>query len=343
MRFSLSSTLRCSLAALVTALLVISCSSATPTPIPTVIPTNPPLTAVPTTPPTPTSEPKPAFRVVGYITDWGVPVAETQVDKLTHINYAFALPRTDGTIDFPANAWKMQGYVAMAHAKDIKVLISVGGWGLDKEFEAFAASPELRKVFVKSLMDYVDSNQLDGADIDWEYPIPGKSTHNFRALMHELRVELDARKKLLTAAVAAYGENADGVTGDIFPLLDFVNVMAYADEGAHHSTYDLSVRALDYWQGRGLDPNKTVLGVPFYGMPGDVPYRKIVGSDAAAAQTEFSRYLGSDVGYNGLTTMRKKTILAMERASGVMVWTINDDTTDDTSLLNAIQETAAGK
>lgn len=333
-----------SLAVLVTFLFLVSCSSATPTPIPTVIPTNPSPTTAPTdVSPTATTEPKPAFRVVGYITDWGVPVTQPQVEQLTHINYAFALPKTDGTIDFPANAWKLQRYVEMAHAKDIKVLISVGGWGLDKEFEAFAASPALRKVFVKSLMDYVDSNQLDGADIDWEYPIAGKSTDNFRALMQELRKELDMRKKLLTAAVAAYGDNAEGVPDDIFPLLDFVNVMAYADEGAHHSTYELSVRSLDYWQGRGLDPNKTVLGVPFYGMPGDVPYRKIVGSDAAAANTEFSRYLGSDVGYNGLPTMRKKTTLAMERASGVMVWTINDDAVDANSLLSAIRETAAGK
>jgi len=292
-------------------------------------------------PPTVTPEPKEPFRVVGYITDWDAIVAEKQIDSLTHLNYAFALPKTDGTIDFPANGWKLEKYVQMAHAKNIKMLISVGGWGLDKQFEAFAASPQLRATFISSVMQYVDKNQLYGVDIDWEYPTPGASSDNFRALMQELRAKLDG--KLLTAAVAAYGDNAAGIPADVFPLTDFVNVMAYADEGAHHSPYELATKALDYWQGRGLSQNKTVLGVPFYGMPGDVPYNKIVRYDADAPSAEFSKYLGGTVGYNGLPTMRAKTKLAMERANGVMIWTINDDTLDKTSLLSAIQETVQGK
>ncbi len=253
------------------------------------------------------------------------------------------MPKVDGTIDFPANGWKLQQIVESAHAKNIRVLISVGGWGLEKEFEAFAASPELRAKFIKNLMQYVNENNLDGADIDWEYPTGGASSENFLSLMKELRAELTARKKLLTAAVAAYGEHADGILNETFALVDFLNLMAYTDSGAHHSTYALAKKSLDYWHARGLPKEKTVLGVPFYASPGDVSFSKLVKSDASAAQTDFFNYHGTIAAYNGLPTMRAKTQLAMERASGVMIWSINDDAAGEYSLLKAIVETARGK
>lgn len=330
--------------------LIFACSPTappTPTPTPTILSTlTPNPTMSPTIPPpTPiaTPEPAPPFRIIAYITDWGVQVAPEQIAKLTHINYSFALPKPDGTLDFPANKWKLEQYVKVAHERGVQVLISVGGWGLDKEFEAFAASPDLRAKFVTSLMQYLDENNLDGVDMDWEYPTGGASSDNFLALMKELRVELDARDKLLTAAVAAYGENAEGIPDETFALVDFMNLMAYADSGAHHSTYALAKQSLDYWHARGLPQNRIVLGVPFYAQPGDAPYRKLIQADASAAQTDFFNYHGTIAAYNGLPTMRAKTQLAMERASGIMFWTLNDDSTDATSLLNAIYETAQGK
>ena len=51
----------------------------------------------------------------------------------------------------------------------MRVLISVGGWGWDEEFETIAADPSLRRVFVQDLKSFVDEYQLDGADVDWEY------------------------------------------------------------------------------------------------------------------------------------------------------------------------------
>ncbi|RIK14729.1 MAG: hypothetical protein DCC52_19385 [Chloroflexi bacterium] len=280
------------------------------------------------------------------------------------------MPKKDGSIDFPPNTWKLQQIVETAHAKNIRVLISVGGWGLDQEFEAFAASPELRAKFISSLMQYVDAHNLDGVDMDWEYPTGGASSENFLALMQELRAELDARKKLLTAAVAAYGDNADGIPDATFALVDFLNLMAYADSGAHdnadgipdatfalvdflnlmayadsgahHSSY-VAQQTLDYWHARGLPQSKMVLGVPFYASPGDVSFAKLVKSDPRAAQTDFFNYHGVIAAYNGLPTMRAKTQLALERAGGIMFWTLNQDAPGENSLLNAIVETAQGK
>ena len=228
---------------------------------------------------------EPAFRIVGYVTDTGPLAAEDQLAQLTHVNYAFALPRPDGTLFEIANDWKLDGYVETAHRHGGKVLISVGGWGWDEEFEALAASDETRATFVAAIVALVESHGPDGADIDWEYPDPGASSQAFTALMSELRAALPAGA-LLTAAVAALGSNADGVAEDVFALVDFLNVMAYDGEDPEgHSPMGYADDALAYWSGRGLAAEKTVLGVPFYSRPQEVAYRDLVEADPRRPST----------------------------------------------------------
>jgi chitinase len=280
------------------------------------------------------------FRIVGYVTDTGPLAGEDQLAQLTHVNYAFALPRADGTLFEIANDWKLDGYVETAHRHGGKVLISVGGWGWDDEFEALAGSDESRATFVAAVVALVEKHGLDGADIDWEYPDPGASSQAFTALMGELRSALPDGA-LLTAAVAALGPNAEGVAEDVFALVDFLNVMAYDGDGDDgHSPMAYAEDALAYWADRGLAVEKTVLGVPFYSRPQEVAYRDLVEADPSAPDHDEIDYYTSVVNYNGLDTMRAKTELAMSQASGIMFWTLHDDTTDTTSLLRAIVETA---
>jgi chitinase len=293
-----------------------------------------------------TATPGPAqpeeFRVIGYVTDRGATAGDDQLRQLTHLNYAFALPQADGTLFELSNPWKLESYVATAHEHGVKVLISVGGWGWDDEFEQLAASEDARATFVQAVVGLVEGHGLDGADIDWEYPDPGASSEAFTALMTELREALPPGS-LLTAAVAALGNNADGVAADVFPLVDFLNVMAYDGDGAGgHASMAYAQGALAYWADRGLPADQTVLGVPFYARPQEVPYRELVGADPAAAERDEIDYYSSEVNYNGRETMRRKVELAMERASGIMFWKLDDDTMDASSLLGVIRGTIDG-
>jgi chitinase len=285
-----------------------------------------------------------AFRIVGYVGDVDGTVAQVQFDKLTHINYAFLIPRADGSVADLANQWKLDELTARAHAAGVKVLVSVGGWGWDAQFEAFAADPTARAAFVDLLRQFVLDHGIDGVDIDWEYPDPGQSATNYLALMSELRAALP-RPALLTAAVVADGATAEGIVSGVFPLVDFINVMAYDAPGPAHSPYSYAEASLDYWNARGLPREKTVLGVPFYSRPVEVPYRKLVASSAEAPNADALDYFGTTVNYNGIATIKAKTELAMRRASGIMAWALAHDTTDSTSLLSAIDETvrAAGR
>jgi len=281
------------------------------------------------------------FRVIGYVTDTGGTASEEQLLQLTHVNYAFALPQRDGSLREVANPWKLERYVEFAHANGIKVLISVGGWGWDEEFEELAGDPDGRATFVAAVRAVVEQFGLDGADIDWEYPDPGASSEAFTALMSELRESLPA-DKLLTAAVAAVGQGAEGVSADVFGTVDFLNVMAYDGSGQHHAPISYAQDALAYWHARGLPAAQRVLGVPFYSRPAEVPYRELVEADPAAAEADEIDFHGTLVNYNGPETMRRKTALAMTQASGIMIWTVLDDTTDDTSLLRAIHAAIEG-
>jgi len=287
------------------------------------------------------------FRIIGYVTDTGTVISQIRFDQVTHINYAFVLPREDGTLLPLANPWKLSDLVALAHEHGVKVLISVGGWGYDRQFEQLAADPAARARFISELTDLVKTHNLDGVDVDWEYPDPAPSDNdsarNFADLMQELNTVMHSQDKLLTAAVAALGPSADSILAETFEYVDFLNVMVYDGSGQAHAPFDYAQAALDYWADRGLPADQTVLGVPFYSRPHETPYRKLVQVNADAAYTDTIDYYGSMVNYNGIPTMKEKTELALRRASGIMIWTLNDDTSDETSLLKAIYETVHDK
>jgi len=300
-------------------------------PVPTSTPVSLPMTAT-------SSSTSSSFRIVAYVTEAVVP-EQIRYDKLTHINYAFLIPDENGGVQRLANAWKLKAIAAQAHAHNVKVLISVGGWGWDAQFETLAADHERRARFVGEILNVVNEYGLDGVDMDWEYPDPGPSSQNFLALMRELRAALP-QGKLLTAAVVALGDTYGlGIPAESFPLMDFVNIMTYDGDGRNHASMEYARGGLDYWLGRGLPAEKAVLGVPFYARPDGTPYRKIVQADPQAAYQDYFNYFGVELNYNGIPTIRAKTLLALERASGIMFWTLEQDTGDELSLLNTIYQT----
>jgi GH18 family chitinase len=291
--------------------------------------------AAPTIQPTMTPSPAPQFIILAYATD-GIIADIIPYDKLTHINYSFLTPKADGTLNPIINGWKLKQIVQTAHQHDVRVCISVGGWGWDAQFEELAANPATRGAFVQNLKAFVDEYQLDGVDMDWEYPDPGQSAQNFMSLIQELRAAMP--DKLLTTAVVSYGdEHGLGIPDESFKLFDFVNVMTY--DGPDHGTMQQFERGLAYWSERGLPREKIVLGAPFYGDP-NLPYFKIVQEDPNAAQTDRFEYFGTTYHYNGIPTIQAKTRIAMEKAGGIMFWTLDHDAQGELSLVNAIYEAA---
>ncbi|UOQ72257.1 glycosyl hydrolase family 18 protein [Hymenobacter cellulosilyticus] len=273
------------------------------------------------------------FRVIGYVPSWAGDVNSVQYSKLTHINYAFLLPTATGGLQPIENPAKLQSLVSLAHANGVKVLISVGGWndGNDSGFESIGANASYRNTFVTNLVNFANQYNLDGVDIDWEYPDAGASANNHALLMQQLSTEMHSRGKLLTAAVV--GTGGASILNSVFTSVDFLNLMAYDFNNFDHSTYDYAVQSINYWKGRGLPANKTVLGVPFYGRPTWESYAQLLARGASPNADVFD-----GVGYNGIPTIKSKTNLAFDQGSGIMIWELSQDVTGANSLLTAINQ-----
>ncbi|MGV9370542.1 glycosyl hydrolase family 18 protein [Micromonospora tulbaghiae] len=283
------------------------------------------------------------FKSVGYMPSWSGNVNTIQYGKLTHINYAFVLPNGDGSLRPVENPSKLSSLVSLGHANNVKVSIAVGGWndGDDSAFEALAANSGSRSAFVNNLIAFVDQYNLDGVDMDWEYPDPGASANNYTLLMQQLGSALHSRGKLLTAAVVSEGYYVDGVPTAVFGSVDWLNIMAY-DGGSPHANYDWSIASVNRWKSRGLPAAKAVLGVPFYSRPGYYTYSALVGMDPANANRDCTTVGGAQQCYNGVPTVKRKTQWAMANAGGMMNWELSQDTTGSTSLVSAIYDTVTG-
>lgn len=275
------------------------------------------------------------LKIIGYAPSWSTSAAEIQYSKLTHINYAFVLPNADGSLQSLPEPQLLRTIVSNAHSNGVKVVVSVGGWndGDDSAFTAFAKTAEGRNRFTQEVIELVETYQLDGIDIDWEYPNPGEEAESFRLLMAQLAEAMHSDNKLLTAAVIASGNVGNGVVAEVFNYVDFLNLMAYDKNSGDHSPYSYAETSIAYWSGRGLAKEKLVLGVPYYARPSWLAYKTKVEQNPANACRDTD---GTDY-WNGIPTIRKKAELA-RNYGGIMTWELSEDTNNSDSLLTAMWE-----
>ncbi len=287
------------------------------------------------------------FRIVGYLNTWNdFPNNAANIDysKITHLNIAFANPDANGNLTaFPG----LSTVVKHAHAANVKVLMSMGGSnpGNTKKNWQNLTQPEHVEAFCDTLLFYVQTNHLDGLDVDLEGNIIGK---NYGSFIQALSSVMKPKHKLVTAAVATWF--ADQVPSSCFTYFDFANIMSYDSTGpwrpnhpGPHAPYSMAVSDLNFWAAKGLPANKTGLGVPFYGWG----FYKKFSQDEYTYGDLVTEYVGAQnldqiadtIYYNGIPTIKKKTKLAMKKAGGIMIWQLTEDAKGKYSLLNVIYRT----
>ena len=227
-------------------------------------------------PPTPSAPPA-GTVIVGYAVWWENTLPDPSL--MTHLNYAFALIQNDfETLDIKSES-RLRLMVALKKQNpDLKVLLSIGGWGAGN-FSEMAADEKHRKAFCRNCLNAVTKFGLDGIDIDWEYPTSSSAgissssedTKNFTLLMKDLRETL-GDNRLLTMASAS---NAKYVNfKEAVPYMNFVNIMTYdmGDPPKHNSPLYRSSMASESCDESvakhftaGVPYEKIVLGIPFYG------------------------------------------------------------------------------
>lgn len=247
---------------------------------------------------TPHSSPGPEIVAYVFPQNRVLQPGDIAAQKLTRINYAFANLQ-DGRIvnGFKNDDQNFQTLVALKHENpSLTVLVSVGGWTWSGNFSDMALTRRSRERFIQSVVEFIEHNQLDGLDIDWEYPgLPGdgnrfrpQDKQNYTRLLKGLRKRFNREgKKLhrhlyLTIATGASPKFvAHTQMGKVQKYVDAVNLMAYDyyEPGSDPITgnnaplftdpmdpkklsADASVRL---YEQAGVPARKIVLGIPFYG------------------------------------------------------------------------------
>ena len=279
---------------------------------------------------------------------------------LTHINYAFA--HVNDTFDGLRieNPRRLRKVVGLKRKKrDLKVILSVGGWG-SGNFSEMAADSALRWHFCEDCRKTVRRFRLDGIDIDWEYP--GSSvarissspddTHNYTLLMHDLRKALGP-DKILSQATVCEAKFID--FAEVDPYVSYTNAMTY-DLGnppyhnsplywseyvnPHSMPVDDGIKA---HLASGIPPEKLVMGLAFYGHRAKGFPRRVHMSKAHLLDGYTYRwdekalvpYMTSDetgelvLGFENEKSLRAKCRYILEKGLlGAMYWSYEGDTED---------------
>ncbi len=201
--------------------------------------------------------------LMAYYPDWTgdeFPPEKIDFSRFDWIDFAFAVPDKSFALtwDDPDVAPDLlRRLVNLAHAQGKKVKLSVGGWTGSKSvlrdfvhthrfksafryFSSAVATQENREWFAQNILQLYHDFDLDGIDIDWEYPghsgetgnlVRANDSNNFLLFLRQLRTLLPSSAIISAAAtqqpfVDTNGEIMRNVA-DFADVLDWVLIMNY--------------------------------------------------------------------------------------------------------------------
>lgn len=238
--------------------------------------------------PTPTVA-APRLAIIAYYAGDAKSFQQYPTNKLTHIIYSFLhLQGTTFAFDKPQDKASVAALVALKKQNpQLKVLLSLGGWGGCETCSQVFATAQGRTAFAASVKQLLKVTHTDGIDLDWEYPAvagpPGhrfapEDRHYFTLLVQALRTTLGNNYEISFAAGGFPDYLRHAVEWQaVMPLVNRVNLMSYdlvngySTTTGHHtplystskqvSSVDHGVRFLD---SVGVAPGKIVIGAAFY-------------------------------------------------------------------------------
>lgn len=232
---------------------------------------------------------KSSVAVIAYYAGDSTSFKQYPTDKLTHIIYSFLHLRGNAfAFDKPQDEAVVKALVRLkARHPNLKVMLSLGGWGGCETCSQVFSTAQGRTEFALSVKEVLAATHTDGIDLDWEYPaIEGFPGHrfvpedkpNFTLLVRALRKTLGDRYEISFAAGGFTEYLKKSVEWSaVMPLVNRVNLMSYdlvngySTTTGHHTplystpqlaqSVDKGVRFLD---SLGVDSRKIVIGAAFY-------------------------------------------------------------------------------
>ncbi|CAD0053130.1 unnamed protein product [Aureobasidium pullulans] len=227
------------------------------------------------------------YRAVSYFVNWAIYGRNHQpqdlpADKLTHVLYAFANIKPDTGEVHLTDAWSdtdkhydgdSWNDVGTNRNRNLKILLSIGGWTYSPNFAGPASTEAGRQCFANSAVALLKDHGLDGLDVDWEYPADDAQARDYETLTLPL-----------TVAAPCGPENLHRMhLREMDQYLDFWNLMAYDFTGtwSTHAGHQTNIAPCQqnpqstpvstedavrwYTEHCGIHPSKLVIGMPLYG------------------------------------------------------------------------------
>jgi chitinase len=230
------------------------------------------------------------IRVIAYYSGDAERIDNYPVEKLTHIIFSFShLKENQLNIDNARDTATIQKLVSLkTRNPNLKVILSLGGWGGCKTCSEIFSTANDRNVFAESVKKLLVDFKADGIDLDWEYPaIEGFPGHkfqpadkeNFTSLVQQLRATLGEKYEISFAAGGFKKFIDESVEwGKVMQEVNYVNLMTYdlvngyaTVTGQHTPLYSTPQqmespdRSVTQLISLGVPKNKIIIGAAFYG------------------------------------------------------------------------------
>ena len=288
-----------------------------------------------------------SFKVIGYLPYYRFSLVDNiNFEEVSYVNLAFGNLDASGNL-VVGNGEAILPIVQKIKSTNTKVLLSIAGGGDTGTYWEKYLSATYRKESILKMVNFVVANKLDGIDVDIEGSLITSLGVDYNLFVQELKDQLHSKGLAITAALTPTYLDAV-ITNKTINSFDFINIMAYDATGpwrpndpGQHSSFSLAENALEFWKiQKGISKEKLVLGVPFYGRdfnPSDfkaLSYESILNLNYEYAYLDEAGLLY----YNGIPMIVAKTKLALQKATGIMIWELGQDAFNDLSLLSVIEQ-----
>ncbi|MBX9850374.1 MAG: T9SS type A sorting domain-containing protein [Cytophagaceae bacterium] len=308
-------------------------------------------------------------RIIGYFPNYNYGISNyttIQYGNMTHLYYFSMNPRDLGGGTSDGTLWNTTGdpfawfnvtnfdnVVARARLvnPNIKIFIVTGGapggdGTLNTRLYSIATTPSKLNTFCNSLCTFIKNKNIDGWDLDWEFPSGAAQLNAHEAMLAKMRQKIDSMKladcKYYEITIAVGGgytdvipkacwnpAHTDYINANVMNIVDFINVMTYdGNIGAapcsfsSHQHYNLVVKAMGDWTADfpTWPKSKMGIGVGFY----DNSF--VAFNSIGNVNTRYNNATYWPTGGSGCTNMQSKIDFARTQGyGGLIIWELTQD------------------
>jgi len=313
------------------------------------------------------------YEVFGWHPYWMGSAWQSYSFKLlsTIAYYAYKVDPQTGAYTNPnqMQEWRSTPMLDTAHAYGCKTLLTIANHGY-AENRIFLNNESAWGTLLDSVAVLVNARQASGVDINFEM-VPEELSRQYAKFITQMRNGLNARisgkKVFISATLPAYSNREAFDLTTLQANCDLLVIMGYAFHAGKESGGPVApmrnvrggksslLETVEYYTNAGVDPQKTVLALPYYGaqwrgqsadgqsyetwFDKEITYREIMqlyGRDYIAQYDplsmsnyyflEFPDSSSAEVWFDDAFTLNKKYDLALGKGfKGVGIWALGYD------------------